>query len=482
MQHADSKSSIASSRGAQGSEVNLHEAALINDNAGWCWYQDDRVIVDHYAQTILCATVANLDGAQGASRDGNLEVTAFCPRDHAISRFNLCSIRTDGRGDDHNGACLWQRPDGRYLAMGTGHNYGNGQNRGPDDAVDTQPLSFCRVSTHPHETTQWEPLRTFVWPSNDPVGQGCNHVTYSNLLHLSAEGGAKGRLYNIVRAAGQTMHIATSDDWGDTWEYRGLLSVPPAGGRAYSNGYFKFASNGVDRIDFIATEAHPRDYNTGIYHGYIHDGRTFNAAGDVVDPVLFSMDASPPEAYTALFAPRPVGEYTHHHAWTTELKRDREGRLSALFTTRFGVGRSPQAFLRGGPGETDHRLFFAELQGGEWQFGEVARMGPGLHIVEEDYTGLATIDPANHRRLYVSTPIDPRDGKTLKHHEIFCGQGDSASNVWNWHPITSDSTADNLRPQLAVFEDRRAWLLWLYGLYKHQIHYDQLLLAIPLPD
>ena len=59
-------------------------------------------------------------------------------------------------------------------------------------------------------------------------------------------------------------------------------------GRAYSNGYMKFSA-GTDRIDFLITEAHPRDFNNGVYHGYISDGVTYQADGTVVDPRTFSL-------------------------------------------------------------------------------------------------------------------------------------------------------------------------------------------------
>jgi hypothetical protein len=99
----------------------------INSNAGWCWYQNDRAVVDR-------------------------------------------------KGDHHDGAALRSRPDGGYLAMFTGYNYGPGFYIGPEGEEDFEPARF-------------------YWPPQNPVG------------------------------------------------------------REYSNGYFKFVSNGRDRIDFIATEA-----------------------------------------------------------------------------------------------------------------------------------------------------------------------------------------------------------------------------------
>ena len=440
----------------------------LNANGGWCWYQDPRVIVDPSDGAVLFASVANRSGADGERRNGDIDVTRFSPPDRAETTA-LAKIPTLGLGDDHNAAALWQRPDGRYLAVYTGHLYGSGLN---DSArgKDTAPTSFSRVSRAPHDAAEWGPERGFSWPANDPTGNGNHDVTYANLLHLAEEGGERGRLYNFARAAGRAMHVAYSDDWGDTWAYGGILSLPPGTGRAYSNGYFKFCGNGRDRIDFIATEAHPRDYNNGVYHGFIRAGKSHDAAGNVIDGDLFREAAPPPEAFTPVFA--PSDERGHHHAWTTQLERGRDGRLYALFTTRYGDARAPGRFTHPGPGEADHRLFLAVLEDGAWRASEIARMGPGLHPDQEDYTGLAALDPRDGATVYVSTCVDPRDDASLARWELFAGKrGDEG--VWRWSPITWDSPEENLRPQLAVIDDDAAALLWLRGTYPHQRDYAE---------
>ncbi len=397
--------------------------------------------------------------------------------DFHCSVVNLSNLTTRDRGDDHNSPALWQRPDGRYLAAYTGHNFGAGNGRGPDGKVDTEPLSFYRISSHAHDITEWQAEHTFAWPKKDPVGTDRLSVTYSNLHYLADEGGEKGRVYNIARAAGHVWQIATSDDWGESWVYNGNVTLPPAGGRDYSNGYMKFSSNGTDRIDFITSQAHPRDYNNGIYHGYIQRGRTFNAAGEIIDPDTFGQHAPHPETFTPLFIPDAIGADSYHHAWPCELRRGDNGELFALFTTRFGTETLPD-FRSAAPGIADHRLFYSRFNGSTWRTEELAPMAGGLHKTEEDYTGLATVDPRNGRTIYVSTPIDPRDGTRLKHHEIFRAhreEHDSAS--WRWSAVTSESSTDNLRPQLVRVDADRAVLLWLRGVYDHQHTFRQALVA-----
>ena len=48
-------------------------------------------------------------------------------------------------------------------------------------------------------------------------------------------------------------------------------------------GYYKYWGNNTDRIDFVGTEAHPRDVDTSLCHGYIQGGKVYNSAGTVVD-------------------------------------------------------------------------------------------------------------------------------------------------------------------------------------------------------
>lgn len=438
-----------------------------NTNGGWCWYQDDRVVVDRKTGAIVFCSVANFAGTDGERRDGDIDVTTFDPAGGSSNTVTLKKILTNGHGDDHNVAALWHRPDGRYVAMYTGHNYGGGSHGG-----EAAPTTFFRLS-QPHDATRWGDEKRLVWPSNDPVGQGHNQVTYSNLLHLSDEGGAQGRLYNIARAAGQVWQIVTSDDWGESWEYRGFLTLPPAGGRAYSNGYMKFVGNGVDRIDFITTQAHPRDYNNGVYHGFIQNGQTHDSFGNVIDPQTFSTAAPQPEQFTPLFVPDEVAEGRQHHGWTVELIRDGAHTLRALFTTRVGTASAPNQITRPAPGDADHRLHLARFDGRQWHAQELAEMGGGLHDAEEDYTGLGAIDPIDGRTIYISTPIDPRDRRALSHHEIFRARRDGDDQPWSWTPMTEHSDVDNLRPRLARLGPDRAWLLWLRGSYPHQREYDQ---------
>jgi 2-polyprenyl-3-methyl-5-hydroxy-6-metoxy-1,4-benzoquinol methylase len=116
----------------------------------------------------------------------------------------------------------------------------------------------------------------------------------------------------------------------------------------------------------------------------------------------------------------------------------------------------------------------------------MAQAGPGLYEREDDYTGLAAIDPANVNRVFISANVDPRSGAALPHHEIFEGTTADGGAMWTWRPITFNSSVDNLRPIVPHWDDNHTALLWLRGAYTTFTDYDLDVVGLtdirPLPD
>lgn len=429
---------------------------MLSDNGGWSWFQDERVIHDPEGGNLVFSSVASYLGHGGESRDADIDATTFELATGRRTRVTLGNLPRLGAGDDHNPAALWQRTDGRYLAMYTGHLWGF--------YGDQLAQSFYRIATEPNDGTSWEPERIFTWPENDTTAPIRNDVTYSNLLWLAGE----GRLYNIARAAGRTPSIMVSGNEGETWSYAGKLSMVDENAQRdqFANGYFKFSSNGSDRFDFIATDHHPHDFNTSIYHGYVRGGRTYDGRGALVDDTIFDEVAPAPAEFVPVWQASPTSEGSYHHAWPVDLERD-GGRLYALFTTRYGMSIS-----NGQPGDADHRLFYARFDGSRWHVHEVTRMGGPLYFDQYDYTGLGAIHPNDPRTIYVSTPLDPRDGTRTEMHEIYRGVTEDGGESWAWTPITVDSTVDNLRPIIPSWDADHTAVLWLRGDYQTMRRYD----------
>jgi pimeloyl-ACP methyl ester carboxylesterase len=121
-------------------------------------------------------------------------------------------------------------------------------------------------------------------------------VTYANLFHLSAE----KRTYDFSRAVNTDPTILVSTDHGNSWSFGGNLLTSKR--RGYVNGYPKYASNGVDRIDFVTTEHHPRDFNNSIYHGYVQTGKLHRSDGTVIDENVLDGEGRPSTELTKVFA------------------------------------------------------------------------------------------------------------------------------------------------------------------------------------
>jgi hypothetical protein len=76
--------------------------------------------------------------------------------------------------------------------------------------------------------------------------------------------------------------------------------------------------------------------------------------------------------------------------------------------------------------------------------------------------------------VYISTNAAPVSGKPLvsaadkrRHHELFRGSTADGGKTWRWEPLTANSTADNLRPIVPLWRDRRTALVWMRGTYRH---------------
>ncbi|GAB3658167.1 BNR-4 repeat-containing protein [Glycomyces tarimensis] len=426
---------------------------VVNDNGAWCWFQDERVLVDPRTQTLVAGSIAAPEGPGGESRSGNVELAVV---DLRTGTSTVVVLHENLEADDHNVPGLWRRADGRWLAVYTKHK--------------TDNLTRWRIS-EPDDPTRWGPERTFDW---SPLTEG-RGVTYSNLHAMN------GRLYCFARAVNDDQCALVSEDEGDTWTYAGKLFTRPKVG--YVNGYTRYASNG-ERIDLITTDHHPRDFDNSIYHGYLEDGSLHRSDGTVLDLVALTDDApSQAELTTVLATGTQWDGVAMTHCWTTDIRRDEDGTVAAIMTARATAPDTEveQQFDRR-RAVPDLRFVYARLSpGGEWRVHELAKAGPGLFPHEEDYTGLVAIDPYDLDSVYASTPVDPRDGTELAHHEIFNGRTSDGGATWRWNPVTESSDVDNLRPIVAPGDPSRIPLLWFRGSMTASQHYRSEIVLRDLP-
>jgi hypothetical protein len=419
------------------------QPSVVNDNGAWCWFQDERAMVDPQRQTLVVGSIAVAEGPGGTSRSGNVELTVV---DLRARTSTVVVLHKKLEADDHNTPALWWRTDGRWLAVYTKHK--------------TDNLTRWRIS-EPGDPTRWGPERAFDW-SDLTGGRG---VTYSNLRATN------GRLYCFARAVNDDPCALVSADDGDTWAYAGKLFTRDKVG--YVNGYTRYTSDGT-RIDLVTTDHHPRDFDNAIYHGYLEGGALHRSDGSVLDGSALDGDApSQADLTTVLAASSPWGGEWMTHCWTTDIRRSSDGTVAAVLTARAtdtpGSAEKGLDVWRPVP---DLRFFYARLSpGGRWNVHQLAKAGPGLLPHEQDYTGLAAIDPYDLASVYISTPIDPRYQTALPHHEIFHAHTPDGGSTWRWSPITERSEVDNLRPIVAPGDPDQIPLLWFRGSMQASQHY-----------
>lgn len=424
---------------------------VINNNGAWCWFQDERALVDPERGVLVVGSIAAEAGPGGAERVGNLELTVV---DLATSEASVVVLHPALEVDDHDVPALWRRPDGRWLAVYAKHK--------------TDDLTRWNVS-EPGDPTAWGPEAQFDW-ADLTEGRG---VTYSNLHALD------GRLYCFARAINDDPCALVSEDLGSTWRFAGKLFTRPKVG--YVNGYTRYASNGT-RIDLITTDHHPRDFDNSIYHGYLADGALRRSDGTVVDAAPLQGEAPNQSDLTVVLrAGTDLGDGPLTHCWTTDLRRH-GAELAAVMTARIDQpSGDEERFTRDRP-VRDLRFVYGRLTTDDvWVVHPLAKAGAGLLPHEQDYTGLAAIDPYDVDRVFISSPFDPRDDTATPHREIYEGRTRDLGATWAWTPLTSGSSVDNLRPIVAPGDPTRTPLLWFRGTMVASQDYDCEVVLLDLP-
>ncbi|HXR04928.1 MAG TPA: hypothetical protein VN836_09505 [Verrucomicrobiae bacterium] len=426
-------------------------AVQFDDNGIWTWYSDERTVVDTNGDKVVVGCVENGAGLGGTNRDGNINVTIWSVPDGSGPRFTLkYGLLSFGGGDDHNAPGLLVLPNGHYLAMYTGHN--------------ADKLTLYRI--YDPVTGIWSPEATNDW-STQPGGDDFN-TTYSNPNYMSAE----GRTYDFARGnGGGSPNTIISTDFGNTWTYGGELTTNNIPG--YVQGYFKYWGNGVDRVDFICTEAHPRDYDTSMYHGYVSNGMSFNSFGVIKDTNIFDKVAIPhPQDFTPVFTAgtvMPPGQ-TNYRCWNDDVCRYPDGTIECIITARINDNtQDNDANIN-----PDHAFFFCRFDGTRWTSSYLCQAGYKLYSSEADYVGLGCLNPNDANTIYLSTEFDPRvvqsgvkdtNSPYSTVHEIWKGVTTNHGTNFTWTPITQNSVRENFRPIMPLWDNNDFVLLWFRGTY-----------------
>ena len=215
-------------------------------------------------------------------------------------------------GDDHNEGGALKTAAGTYLWLPWEHG-ATALNvyRGTDPAA----LSLADIG-----------------PQLDTVPNGWSFA-YSNLIQLDGE--ANDPIYLFSRVNGGSNYMSRSLDDGVTWS----AAVPwlTSGGQ---RPYPQFWKTSQTRFDFIATDGHPGEVVTSIWHGYFEGGLFYKSDGTLI--------GAAPIAVTSL---TKVFDGTAANCWTWDLK---------------AFGSEIVAAFSSFPTDDTHRYHRGVLSGGAW--------------------------------------------------------------------------------------------------------------------
>jgi hypothetical protein len=417
---------------------------VFNDNGGWTWYNDERVVVDTAGGKIVVSS-AESDAASQTAKP-NIDVVIY---DLATKQSTKKVLGQLSYSDDHNNGAIVVTAPGEYFVAYAHHN------------------KECNSYWANYTAGAWSNTVTHAWadqgcPWVNPMTNSTSYVTYNNLWKLSAE---NGRIYNFVRSVETSPTFLYSDDNGKTWTWGGRLTGSAQVG--YNAGYYKFWGNGVDRIDFFATESHPRDSDTSLYHGYVKGGKVYDSLDHEIDGTLMDDKASEIQKFTQVFkAGTMLGGVTLHRLWNFDIARYADGTIGVLWQ-----GRENECPDKNNcdPG---HHMAYSRFDGKEWKSTRLVKGGRTLYRNrtdwwEEDYLGGGALDPDDPHVIYLSTNIDPRDDKTeYPVNEIWKGVTCDNGATFTWVPMTMNSEHENVRPVVPKWDAQNSAVLWFRGNYQ----------------
>ena len=423
---------------------------VLTDDGGWCWFESPRAI--QHKHWLLIGSVSS--GHTNPTRHGSVELLVH---NTTTATTTPVTLHAQFELDDHDCPALYYRAVDRcYLATWAKHG--------------TENTRYYRLS-QPDDPLHWQPLLTYV-PSES------TQITYSNLFYLPAE----RLLYDFYRGlhASFKPSYSTSADEGATWQTGNVVIDVPL--QFKHRPYVRYASNGVDTVHLIYSEAHPRDYDNSLYHIYYRAGQLHRSDGTPIAALTAGL--SSPDQGTLVYR----GD-SQHVAWPTECLLV-GGRLVVAYSVQYNSAGLPV-----GQGGDDIRYRYAtlDLQTGQWADEHLAYAGCRLYSNEDDYSGLVAIEPTQPNLVYISTNAHPLTGDVLlsqadgqRHWELWAGRrqptaASGGGGVWEWQQLTVDSVRDNLRPIRPTLVGGGGEggggggevLVWLRGEYRTWIDYTQ---------
>ncbi|MBN1902993.1 BNR-4 repeat-containing protein, partial [Candidatus Sumerlaeota bacterium] len=294
------------------------------------------------------------------------------------------------------------------------------------------------------------------------------NTCYTNIYYLTAE----KRLHYFGRALNNKPTWLTSNDLGKTWSDAKIWIVPEFNA---VRPYVHYASNGIDRIDMIYTDGHPRNEKNSIYHAFYKGDRFRRSSGDVIksaDTLPMEHEKNEKGTYIYRYSEEAWGKgqgindwIPFGRAWVWDIELDSDGNPVCVISVQ----------LDASPGEdwTEGRIFYyyAWWDGSIWKKRCIAQAGNALYKGEDDFAGGITLDPSNPSRFYMSSnSATPFDLSTLKaplsgnnYYKIYRGEFDRASGACQWSLFYDNPDNMAIRPFIPETKGPVDCLIWMEG-------------------
>ena len=438
----------------------------ITADGAWTWFNDERALF-HQGSLFIGYVKGN----------GQYGVTRYDPASNE-SFDMIVSTSTSQQMDDHNNPSITVLPDGKLMVLYAKHRA---------NANFYQRTSLVPL---PSSLSDWGP--EIVRPLTTAYGSYDN--TYNNTYVLSGEA---NRIYNFHRYINFNPTITVSNDLGASWQ----PSVPFIEvGSGNVRPYPRYCSNGVDRIDLIYTDGHPRDIANSVYHMYYRDGGFHKTDGTLIDTFAnLPLDHQGGQKGAIIYqysnaawgpGQGPDDWIPEARGWTWDIRYSADGHPACVFQVQIGDAGNVLSDSQEWPNSRIY-YYYARWTGTAWQKRFIAKAGRAIYSGEADYGGGMCIDPTNTNVIYISTNAANPFDLTLApgnltnvplnlaaRFEIYRGETTDGGLTFTWQPVTANSAQDNLRPIIPSGSPFDETLVWFNGTYASYTNYDARVLAI----
>ncbi len=219
----------------------MNRSTILTDDGAWTWFNDPRAI--YHDGQILTGWV----NRRGDIQFGTVEL--------ATHRTTVLTLHPAFQADDHDNPALLKNPDGTITALFARHG-------GSDVYV-------ADVTRSRDATWTAGAVRTVPKHPNDPPGDW--GWAYANPFRLTRDGSL------CVASRGPNFNPVLRTHRDGAWRAAINLVINPG-----ARPYVKYHSDGVDRIGFAYTDAHPLGHTNNVYYAYLNDGVFRRADGSMI--------------------------------------------------------------------------------------------------------------------------------------------------------------------------------------------------------